>query len=170
VGRHFPFKRMRALTNLETKSAFLGHYGPQRTTRESLSAGPTETSAIQNSPFTPEACKVAATPSAPSSCIHKVPQKDANQWVSHLALARSPSNNGDFPPDTKENDSRHQRRPRPTKPFLQPLLKRLEAKDDINTSRSCLRLFRGERCCRARPCPQLPLFQRLVAATFRSAI
>src|SRR5260370_4847813 len=60
------------------------------------------------------------------------PTKDPNHWTSHLALARVASNSGDFPTATKEMSQAISGAPDPTKPFLQPLLKRLEAKDDIN--------------------------------------
>jgi hypothetical protein len=62
----------------------------------------------------------------------QVPKKDPNHWVSHLALARIDSNKGDFPAATKELTQAISGAPDQTKPFLQPLLKRLEAKDDIN--------------------------------------
>ena len=62
----------------------------------------------------------------------QVPKKDANHWVSHLALARISSNSGDFPTAAKEMTQAISAAPDATKPFLQPLLKRLEAKDDIN--------------------------------------
>ena len=61
-----------------------------------------------------------------------VPKKDANHWTSHLALARMASNTGDFATASKEMTSAISGAPDQTKPFLQPLLKRLEAKDDIN--------------------------------------
>jgi hypothetical protein len=62
----------------------------------------------------------------------QVPKKDANHWVSHLALARVDSNSGDFTTAAKEMTLAINGAPDATKPFLQPLLKRLEAKDDIN--------------------------------------
>jgi len=62
----------------------------------------------------------------------QVPQKDPNHWVSHLALARVDSNKGDFPAATKELTQAISGAPDQTKPFLEPLLKRLEARDDIN--------------------------------------
>jgi hypothetical protein len=49
-----------------------------------------------------------------------------------LALARISSNTGDFPTAAKEMTMAISVAPDTTKPFLQPLLKRLEAKDDIN--------------------------------------
>ena len=62
----------------------------------------------------------------------QVPKKDPSHWVSHLALARVDSNKGDFPGATKELTQAISGAPDQTKPFLEPLLKRLEAKDDIN--------------------------------------
>jgi hypothetical protein len=61
-----------------------------------------------------------------------VTKKDANHWASHLALARISSNKGDFPTAAKEMTQAISGAPEANKPFLQPLLKRLEAKDDIN--------------------------------------
>jgi hypothetical protein len=62
----------------------------------------------------------------------QVPKKDPNHWISHLALARVDSNKGDFPAATKEMTQAINGAPDTSKPFLEPLLKRLEAKDDIN--------------------------------------
>ena len=62
----------------------------------------------------------------------QVPKKDPDHWVSHLAMARIDSNKGDFPGATKELTQAINGAPDQTKPFLEPLLKRLEAKDDIN--------------------------------------
>jgi hypothetical protein len=62
----------------------------------------------------------------------QVPKKDPNHWISHLALARIDSNKGDFPAAAKEMTQAISSAPEVNKPFLEPLLKRLEAKDDIN--------------------------------------
>jgi tetratricopeptide (TPR) repeat protein len=62
----------------------------------------------------------------------QVPKKDANSWVSHLALARVASNSGNFPAASKEMTQAIAGAPDANKSFLEPLLKRLEAKDDIN--------------------------------------
>lgn len=61
-----------------------------------------------------------------------VSKKDPNHWISHLAQARLASNAGNYPAASKEMQLSIDGAPDPTKPFLQPLLKRLEAKDDIN--------------------------------------
>jgi hypothetical protein len=62
----------------------------------------------------------------------QVPKKDPNSWISHLALARVDSSTGDFTGAAKEMTMAINGAPDATKPFLQPLLKRLESKDDIN--------------------------------------
>ncbi|HET8922650.1 MAG TPA: DUF2911 domain-containing protein [Candidatus Acidoferrum sp.] len=62
----------------------------------------------------------------------QVPKKDPNHWISHLALSRISSNTGDFTTAAKEMTLAINGAPDANKAFLQPLLKRLEAKDDIN--------------------------------------
>jgi len=62
----------------------------------------------------------------------QVPKRDPNHWISHVALARIDSNKGDFSAATKEMAQALSAAPEPNKPQLQSLLKRLEAKDDIN--------------------------------------
>ena len=62
----------------------------------------------------------------------QVPKKDPNHWISHVALARIDSNKGDFPAAAKEMTQALSTAPDPNKPQLEGLLKRLEAKDDIN--------------------------------------
>jgi hypothetical protein len=61
-----------------------------------------------------------------------VPKKDPNHWISHLALARVASNSGDFTTAAKEMKLAIAGAPDPNKPFLEPMLKRIEAKDDFN--------------------------------------
>ncbi|HXY23672.1 MAG TPA: DUF2911 domain-containing protein [Candidatus Acidoferrum sp.] len=62
----------------------------------------------------------------------QVPKRDPNHWISHLALARVDSNKGDFPAAAKEMTQAIAGAPDQNKQFLEPLLKRLQAKDDIN--------------------------------------
>jgi acyl-coenzyme A thioesterase PaaI-like protein len=62
----------------------------------------------------------------------QVPKKDPNHWISHVALARIDSNKGDFAAASKEMSQALSSAPDPNKPQLEGLLKRLEAKDDIN--------------------------------------
>ena len=62
----------------------------------------------------------------------QVPKKDPKHWISHLAIARVASNSGDYATASKEMTQAIDGAPEATKPFLQPLLKKLEAKSDIN--------------------------------------
>jgi DUF2911 family protein len=62
----------------------------------------------------------------------QVAKKDSSHWTSHLALARLSSNKGDFTTAAKEMTQAINGAPEANKPFLEPLLKRLEGKDDIN--------------------------------------
>ena len=55
-----------------------------------------------------------------------------DHWLGHLAAARIASNSGDFPGAIKHMQMAIAGAPDNNKPFLEPLLKRLEAKDDIN--------------------------------------
>ncbi|HYL64610.1 MAG TPA: DUF2911 domain-containing protein [Candidatus Methylomirabilis sp.] len=61
-----------------------------------------------------------------------VAKRDSKHWIAHVANARIDSNAGDFAGATKEMNEAITAAPDQQKPFLQPLLKRLEAKDDIN--------------------------------------
>lgn len=61
-----------------------------------------------------------------------VAKKYPKHWISHLANARIDSRAGNFTGATAEMNEAISGAPDPQKPVLQPLLKRLEAKDDIN--------------------------------------
>jgi tetratricopeptide (TPR) repeat protein len=61
-----------------------------------------------------------------------VPKKDPNHWISHLALARIASNSSDFAAAAKEMKLSIDGAPAQTKPFLEPMLTKLQAKTDIN--------------------------------------
>lgn len=61
-----------------------------------------------------------------------VSKRDPNHWASHLAVARLDSNSGDYSGAAKEMKLAIDGAPDSTKPLLQPLLKRLENKEDIN--------------------------------------
>jgi len=61
-----------------------------------------------------------------------VPKKDTKAWIGHLATARIASNSGDFTAAAKEMTQAMDGAPAGTKTALEPLLKRLQNKDDIN--------------------------------------
>jgi tetratricopeptide (TPR) repeat protein len=61
-----------------------------------------------------------------------VPKRDPKHWISHLALARLASNNGDFATTSKELQLALAGAPDGNKAALQGLLKKSDAKTDIN--------------------------------------
>ncbi len=117
--------------NLETKSRILDAMGKREEAAKALSAALDKASAIQLYSYARGLQRSGNTKRA-FELYPQVPKKDANHWISHLALARISSNSGDFPTAAKEMTQAISGAPDATKPFLQPLLKRLEAKDDIN--------------------------------------
>src|SRR5258708_39211218 len=100
--------------------------------RTKRSRRPSQERMLSNCTSTREVCNARGMPSARSSCSPQVPKKDPNHWLSHVALARIDSSKGDFAAASKEMTQALSAAPDPNKPQLQGLLKRLEAKDDIN--------------------------------------
>jgi hypothetical protein len=117
--------------NLETKSRILDAMGRKDDAAKVYSAALQRATAIQLYVYA-RGLQRSGNAKRAFELYPQVPQKDANHWVSHLALARISSNTGDFPTAAKEMTQAIGAAPDTTKPFLQPLLKRLEAKDDIN--------------------------------------
>ena len=62
----------------------------------------------------------------------QVSKRDPNHWLSHLAQARIASKNGDFTSASKEMKEAIAGAPDANKPFLEPMLAKLDAKTDIN--------------------------------------
>jgi hypothetical protein len=117
--------------NYETKSRILDALGRKEESAKALSTALDKASAIQLYSYA-RGLQRQGNAKRAFELYPLVPKKDANHWTSHLALARISSNTGDFPTAAKEMTQAISGAPDPTKPFLQPLLKRLEAKDDIN--------------------------------------
>src|SRR5712692_9272413 len=117
--------------NLETKSRILDALGRKEESAKTLSKAFNEASAIQLYSYA-RGLQRSGNAKRAFELYPQVPKKDANHWISHLALARISSNTGDFPTAAKEMTQAISGAPDATKPFLQPLLKRLEAKHDIN--------------------------------------
>src|SRR5467141_1407730 len=117
--------------NLETKSRILDAMGKKDEAAKTLSAAINKASAIQLYSYA-RGLQRQGNAKRAFELYPQVPKKDANHWISHLALSRMASNSGDFTNATKEMTQAISGAPDQTKPFLQPLLKRLEAKDDIN--------------------------------------
>jgi tetratricopeptide (TPR) repeat protein len=117
--------------NWESKSRILDAMGRKEDAAKALSTALDKASAIQLYVYARGLQRSGNTKRA-FELYPQVPKKDANHWISHLALARISSNKGDFPAATKEMTQAISGAPEANKPFLEPLLKRLEAKDDIN--------------------------------------
>jgi len=117
--------------NLETKSRILDVLGRKEQSTKTLSKAFDMATAIQLYSYA-RGLQRSGNAKRAFELYPQVPKKDANHWVSHLALARISSNTGDFPTAAEEMTKAITVAPDATKPFLQPLLKRLEAKDDIN--------------------------------------
>jgi len=117
--------------NLETKSRIFDAMGRKDDAAKSLGAAFQKATAVQLYVYA-RGLQRQGNAKRAFELYPQVPKKDANHWVSHLALARISSNTGDFPTAAKEMTQAISAAPDATKPFLQPLLKRLEAKDDIN--------------------------------------
>ncbi|PYU81520.1 MAG: hypothetical protein DMG51_14615 [Acidobacteria bacterium] len=117
--------------NYETKSRILDAMGRKEESAKVLSAAFDKANAIQLYSYA-RGLQRQGNAKRAFELYPQVPQKDRNHWISHLALARISSNTGDFTAAAKEMTQAINGAPETTKPFLQPLLKRLEAKDDIN--------------------------------------
>ena len=117
--------------NWETKSRILDAMGRKEDSAKALSTALEKANAIQMYSYA-RGLQRQGNAKRAFELYPLVPKKDAKHWISHLALARVDSNSGDFAAASKEMAEAISGAPDATKPFLQPLLKRLEAKDDIN--------------------------------------
>ncbi len=117
--------------NLETKSRILDAIGRKDDAAKAYSTALVKATATQLY-FYARGLQRTGNAKRAFELYPQVPKKDANSWVSHLALARISSNTGDFPTAAKEMTQAINGAPDANKPFLQPLLTRLQAKDDIN--------------------------------------
>jgi len=117
--------------NWETKSRILDAMGKKDEAPKALSAALDKANALQLYSYA-RGLQRSGNAKRAFELYPMVPKKDSNNWIGHLALARISSNTGDFPTAAKEMTQAISGAPDATKPFLQPLLKRLEAKDDIN--------------------------------------
>lgn len=117
--------------NLETKSRILTAMGHQEDADKALAQAIDKANPIQLYVYARTLQRQGNAKRA-FELYPLVPKKDANHWVGHFALARIDSNAGDFAGAVKEMNEAISGAPDQQKPFLQPLLKRLEAKDDIN--------------------------------------
>jgi hypothetical protein len=117
--------------NWETRSRILNAMGRKDEAEKALATALEKASAVQLYVYARGLQRQGNTKRA-FELYPQVPGKDPNHWISHLALARIDSNKGDFSAATKEMTQAIGGAPEANKPFLEPLLKRLETKDDIN--------------------------------------
>jgi tetratricopeptide (TPR) repeat protein len=117
--------------NWETKSRILEAMGKKEESAKALSAALDKATAAQLY-FYARNFQRSGNAKRAFELFPLVAKKDANHWTSHLALARLSSNSGDFATAAKHMTQAISGAPEVNKPFLEPLLKRLEAKDDIN--------------------------------------
>lgn len=117
--------------NWETKSRILSAMGHKEDADKALTTAIDKANAVQLYVYA-RGLQRQGNAKRAFELYPQVPKKDPSHWVSHLAMARVDSNKGDFPMATKELTQAISGAPDQTKPFLEPLLKRLEAKDDIN--------------------------------------
>ena len=117
--------------NWETKSRILSAMGRKEDADKALSAAMNKATALQLYVYA-RGLQRSGNAKRAFELYPEVPKKDPNHWIGHLALARIDSNKGDFPAATKEMNQAISGAPDATKTALQPLLQRLQAKDDIN--------------------------------------
>jgi len=117
--------------NWETKSRILNAMGRKEDADKALTTAMDKANALQLYVYARGLQRAGDTKRA-FELYPQVPKKDPSHWIGHLALARIDSNKGDFPTAAKEMTQAISAAPEANKPFLEPLLKRLEAKDDIN--------------------------------------
>ena len=117
--------------NWETKSRIYDAMGKKDEAAKALSTALDKATAIQLYVYA-RGLQRQGNPKRAFELYPQVPKRDPNHWISHVALARIDSNKGDFSAATKEMAQALSAAPEPNKPQLQSLLKRLEAKDDIN--------------------------------------
>ena len=117
--------------NYETKSRILSAMGKKDDADKALATAFEKANAIQLYVYARTLQRQGNAKRA-FELYPQVAKKDPNHWLSHVANARIDSNKGDFAAASKEMSQALSAAPDPNKPQLEGLLKRLEAKDDIN--------------------------------------
>ena len=117
--------------NLETKSRILDAMGKKQEAAATLTLALDKANAIQLYVYARGLQRQKQQDKA-----FELYRRDAKQfpdhWITHLGTARVASGSGNFDVAVKEMKLSDWAAPDQQKTFLQPMLKRLEAKDDIN--------------------------------------
>jgi len=117
--------------NLETKSRILEAVGKKEEAAKVLNSA-IEKANTQQLYVYARGLQRGGNPSRAFELYPIVVKKDPGHWLAHLAQARIDSNGGNFPEASKEMKLAIAGAPDASKPFLQPMLSKLEAKQDIN--------------------------------------
>jgi Protein of unknown function (DUF2911) len=117
--------------NLETKSRILDAMGKKDESAKTLSAAFAKANATQLYVYARGLQRAGDTKRA-FEIYPQVAKRDPNHWLSHLAQARLASHTGDYATASKEMKLAIAGAPDANKPFLEPMLAKLETKSDIN--------------------------------------
>jgi hypothetical protein len=117
--------------NLETKSRILDAMGKKDEAAKTLSAAFAKASATQLYVYA-RGLQRAGEAKRAFEIYPQVAKRDPNHWLSHLAQARLASHTGDYTAASKEMKLAIAGAPDANKPFLEPMLAKLETKSDIN--------------------------------------
>jgi hypothetical protein len=117
--------------NLETKSRILDAMGKKDEAAKTLSAAFAKANATQLYVYA-RGLQRAGDAKRAFELYPQVAKRDPNHWLSHLAQARLASHSGDYAVASKEMKLAIAGAPDANKPFLEPMLAKLETKSDIN--------------------------------------
>jgi tetratricopeptide (TPR) repeat protein len=117
--------------NWETKSRILAAMGKQDESSKALAIAMEKATPIQLYTYA-RGIQRGGDPKRAFELYPLVSKRDPNHWISHLAQARLESNAGDFSAASQDMKLAIAGAPTTTKPFLEPLLGKLETKTDIN--------------------------------------
>ena len=117
--------------NLETKSRILDAMGKKEEAAKVLAAALAKANATQLYVYA-RGLQRAGDAKRAFEIYPQVAKRDPNHWLSHLAQARLASHSGDFTVASKEMKLAIAGAPDANKPFLEPMLAKLETKTDIN--------------------------------------
>jgi hypothetical protein len=117
--------------NLETKSRILDAIGKKDEAAKTLSAALSKATATQLYVYA-RGLQRAGDAKRAFEIYPQVAKRDPNHWLSHLAQARLASHSGDYASASKEMKLAIAGAPDANKPFLEPMLAKLETKSDIN--------------------------------------
>jgi Protein of unknown function (DUF2911) len=117
--------------NLETKSRILDAMGKKEEAAKVLAAALAKANATQLYVYA-RGLQRAGDAKRAFEIYPQVAKRDPNHWLSHLAQARLASHTGDYATASKEMKLAIAGAPDANKPFLEPMLAKLETKSDIN--------------------------------------